>query len=94
MESQITTRRRCFHAEITGISRWGKVGGKVVIREERKEKKKSRERDGKEGEYEMMGNAVNVFFDGDGEPFTTPIFTTWVTALKSAAYIAGNMFKT
>ena len=47
----------------------------MVVREEEKEKKKSRERDGKEGEYEMMGNAVNVFFGGDGESFIASIFT-------------------
>jgi len=51
------------------------VGKKIIIREEGKEKKKSRERDGKGGEKEMMGNAVNIFFNGDGELFTAPIST-------------------
>ncbi len=66
----------------------------MIIREEEKEKKKSRKRDKKKDKSEIIENAVNIFFGGDGEPFTTPIFTIWVTTLKSAAYMTGNIFRT
>jgi len=69
------------------------VGGKVIVREKGKEKKKSRERDRKGGEEEIIRNVVNIFFNGDSELFITPISTIWVTAFKSAVYMAVNIFR-
>ena len=66
----------------------------MIIREEEKEKKKSRKRDKKKDKSEIIENAVNIFFGGDGESFTALISTIWITALKSAVYIAGNIFRT